>query len=531
MRSKNSFINIVISCTSYLILTLSAFLVRSVFSRVLGGLILGLDKQFTDAVSMLAIVELGLGTGIVYKLYQPIADHDIKKISLLIRFYKNAYKVISAIILGLGFITTFIAPYSFKADDLRSLYSQGYNNLIIYAVYLFYVFDVLASYLNAHKRAMLMADQKNYISSIYHTIFLCLAYFSQIFVLSLHHVFGDIPVFVAYLILKIVSRIFESLLIGRYFKKHYAEVDLKIKEKLPRSEALEMFNNVKALFMHKIAGFSLRSGTTFIITKLVSAGISGIYSNYAMITSAINSLTDQFFSGITASYGDLLSTASLDTCYDRFNAIYFINYLLYSFISISFYICISPLVVLWLGNNFLFGSFTTLLITIYLYLYGMRQSIFMVRTSSGLYKQDRWFAILEAVINALAGIWLIQHVFHTIDGALLANIISCVMIPFWTQPIIVYCNLFKRNPLHYYARYAVYTVVFIASWFATYFAAAHFQFGNMLIKLVVNVVICLVVPNVINFVVFWRTREMKYLVSTGRDLLKNMIHRKPAKDE
>lgn len=526
MRSKKSFINVLISCTSYIILTLSAFVLRGVFNGKLGFVIVGLDKQFTDAVSMLAIVELGIGTGIVYKLYQPIADNDTKKIAVLLRFYKNAYLLISTIIIGLGIVTTFIAPYNFKADDLNTLHAQGYNNLIICFVYLFYVFDVLASYLNAHKRAMIMADQKNYITSIYHTVFLCIAYFGQIFVLSLGTYFGNIAVFIAYLIIKIISRVVESLFIGRYYNKHYKGIDLKIKEKLPKAERQEMFANIKALFMHKIAGFSLRSGTTFIITKLVSATVSGIYSNYSMITSAINGIADQFFAGITASYGNLLSTESIDDSYEKFNVIYFMNYLMFSFVSVSFYICITPLVELWIGKDGIFSPFTTLLIVIYLYIYGMRESIFMVRTSSGLYKQDRWFAVLEALVNALVGIWLVLEVFHSIDGVLLANIISCVLIPFWTQPIIVYHYLFKRSFWHYYARYAVYLAVCIAAGFATYFVASHIHFDSTLKQLIADIVCCLFVPNIINLLVFWRTSEMKYLFSTAATFYSNFKNRK-----
>lgn len=84
MRTKQSVINIVVSCTSYLILMLCTFITRGVFSRVLGLDYAGVESTFLNLVSMLAIVELGLGTGIIYKLYKPIADGDNRKIGMLL---------------------------------------------------------------------------------------------------------------------------------------------------------------------------------------------------------------------------------------------------------------------------------------------------------------------------------------------------------------------------------------------------------------------------------------------------------------
>ena len=68
MRTKQSVIYIIVSCTSYLILMLCTFITRGVFSRVLGLDYAGVESTFLNLVSMLAIVELGLGTGIIYKL-------------------------------------------------------------------------------------------------------------------------------------------------------------------------------------------------------------------------------------------------------------------------------------------------------------------------------------------------------------------------------------------------------------------------------------------------------------------------------
>lgn len=254
MRTKNSAINILVSCTSYLMLMISTFVVRGFFSDALGGAILGVDKLFVDIVSMLAIVELGLGTGIVYKLYKPIADGDYAIIAVLLNFYKKAYGIITLTVLSLGFITAFIVPLAVKKEDFIFL-DKAY--LWYSFIFLFYVFDVISSYLYAHKRAMLTADQKNYINSLYHMIFQLIGCVFQIFVLF------KFKSFVGYLIIKIIGRILENILISYYYNKNYKDINLKTKNIMPEDEKRDLFSNIKALLMHKIAGASFTLGFNF----------------------------------------------------------------------------------------------------------------------------------------------------------------------------------------------------------------------------------------------------------------------------
>ena len=73
MRTKNSLMNISISIMSYGIIMLGGFITRGKITKILGMDFVGLNTYFEMVVSILAIAELGLGVGIVYKLYKPIA--------------------------------------------------------------------------------------------------------------------------------------------------------------------------------------------------------------------------------------------------------------------------------------------------------------------------------------------------------------------------------------------------------------------------------------------------------------------------
>ena len=142
-RTKSSLVNSVAGAVSYLVLMLSNFIVRAKFVETLGENVLGLNALFTNIISMLALAELGLGTGLIYKLYKPVADHDVPRIQTLLRFYKRAYMIIGGVILTAGFALSF---FVFLFDKSR-VFSREYVGMTFFL----FVLDVLASYLFAHQ--------------------------------------------------------------------------------------------------------------------------------------------------------------------------------------------------------------------------------------------------------------------------------------------------------------------------------------------------------------------------------------------
>ena len=98
MRTKNSIRNILVSFLSYLIILVGSFVTRKIFANILGLKMVGIEGMFLNVVSALSIVELGLGLGIVYKLYKPIAQKDWEQVSVILCFLRRAYCIISLII-------------------------------------------------------------------------------------------------------------------------------------------------------------------------------------------------------------------------------------------------------------------------------------------------------------------------------------------------------------------------------------------------------------------------------------------------
>lgn len=514
MRTRNSLINIIVSCGSYVLIMISSFLTRGVFSRQLGLAVVGIDGLFTNITSMLAIAELGIGVGIVYKLYKPIADGDKTRIAILLNFYKKAYGYIASVlfILGLG-MSCFV--WIFAKDT-------NYSKLQLGIFFMFYIFDTLCSYLFAHKRAMFSADQKNYVNNIAHTICQVLSCILQVSTLLLFENY------IIYLVLKVGLRLLESVIISLQYNRKYSDIDLKIKDQMPELERKDLFSNIKAMFLHRVAGVSVQSTSSMIISYGVNIVSAGIYSNYTLITNGLVNVTSQLFNGIVASFGNLLVTTDKEHSFQNFKIIYFINYLIYSFFAIGMLVVSAPFVRIWIGDKGVFPLGTTLLIVIYFYMTGMRQSVYMVRTSAGIYQPDKWLAVLEAVLNIGLSILLVKP--FGVNGILCANLISLLAVPFWTQPWIVYKMVFGKGLWFHFRRYFFYGIILVISATITYAACAVLPIENIYLRLVVNVALAVIIPNGINILLFHKTYEFQYLKNLALNLLRALKNRNKAEE-
>lgn len=512
-RTAKSLINAGVSCSSYLVLMVSTFVTRAIFKRVLGLDYSGVETVFLNIITMLSIVELGIGSGIVYKLYKPIADNDYRKIAVLINFYKKAYKIIAVILGLLGVIMAFFAPYFIEPKE------ENFSYFWLVLVFILYIIDTLASYLYAHKRAMFTADQRNFVTVIVHTCCqIAVGIFQIVMLLVLEGFVGKMAAFIIYLIIRIIGRVTESCTISaRYNKRYGKNIDLKIKDKLPEDEQRDLMKNIKALLMHKIAGQSLNSTASIIVSTFVNTTVAGIYGNYVLITNALKMLSDYFFNGITASFGNLISSSTGEKVIDNFKKIYMLNFFLSSFFAVSFFNVAQPFVSLWIGTDGLLDISTVLLISTYLYMMTMRQSVFMARSSAGQYTQDRWFAISEAVINLALALALVH--FFGINGVIAANILSLLCIPFWTQPSIVYHDVFHISVLKYYKSYAIYFLLTVIYAGVIYALRAVCMSDNGFVNLVVSVALCVIIPNAVNILIFRKTDEFKSLKNTASELL------------
>ena len=136
MRTTNSIKNVYISILTQVVMTLLGFLSRKVFLDSLGTEYLGVNGLLTNILSMLSLVEGGIGTSIVFNLYKPLATNDIPKITALVQLYKKIYGILAIIILTIS---------SFMYIFLGTFIREGTSIPFIGIVYFIFVFKNIVS--------------------------------------------------------------------------------------------------------------------------------------------------------------------------------------------------------------------------------------------------------------------------------------------------------------------------------------------------------------------------------------------------
>ena len=89
-RTINSVKNIAMGLFGQGFVYVIGFINRIIFIRFLSETYLGINALFSNVLSLLSLAELGIGTAIVYALYEPLAEKDEEQISILMKFYEKA---------------------------------------------------------------------------------------------------------------------------------------------------------------------------------------------------------------------------------------------------------------------------------------------------------------------------------------------------------------------------------------------------------------------------------------------------------
>jgi len=499
MRTRNSLLNIISNCACYLILMISGLILKKLFVDSLGMQCVGIDARFTDYVSILSIIELNLGISLIYKLYDPIANRDIERLSIILSFLKKSYIIIAICIVILGIPFSFFAVHSIKED---------YNKLWLLRMFLLYLADSICSYFYYHKRVMIIANQHSRVIGIIRSCCIAVLTVVQIFILKIFKSFE------LYIIAKIFSRIAENIFISIKFNKKYNVINTNRKLSFSKEKKNEILQSIKAMLFHKVGAAGLNQISS-VIFGLVSLSLleNGIYSNYMLIVIALWGISSEFFRGILASFGNLLNTESKEKVEENFNVIFLINFFIYSFFCSSFLCLVDPFMKIWISESgACFGLYTTVLIVINLYIYGMRQSIGMAKESAGIFVQDRYFPVLETIFNFSVSYFLTKKI--GISGVIIGSTVSS-FITFFTYPFFVYKILFNKNPIKYYKKYFLYMIIAVIEAVICYFSTKMFLFGSIFQQIAINSIICLIIPNIMNIMIFYRTREFSRVSSSA----------------
>lgn len=490
---------------SHVIITAVSFFTTRIIKFSLGFEYLGLNGVFNNIISLLSLTELGIGNAIIFALYKPLAENDTNLIFILMRFYRNAYRIIAMAVFAIGLL---IMP--FLKLFVNTTLSMNYVRI----VFLLFVFNSSSSYLLSYKRNIIFADQKNYIITFYTMIISIISKVGQLVVFYITNSF------ILYLIVNIICTIVLNILISNKANKLYPYLKDKVTQKLPQEIKEMLISKIKALFLHSIGAYFVFGTDNILISYFKGVSEVGLYGSYMMIISFLNALITQVFSGLTSSVGNFLLEKSKEEQFELYNKIEFINSIIVIFVSVCTATLITPFVSWWLGPDSVLPDSIVYLIILSNFITLSRNPIGTIKSAAGLFERDKYAPLIESFINLVVSCILAKYI--GLAGIILGTIISSILVPYWVTPHIVYKYIFNKKAFTYFIHIILNLIYSVGMIIALKFILNNIYILNDTISLIVKFLVTGIICVLVEFLLFFKNKYFPEIFQ----LIKNIIHKK-----
>lgn len=506
-RVGNARRNIIFGMFSMVISLLLPFISRTVLIYTLGELYVGLSGLFQSVFQLLNMLELGFGVAMVYFLYEPIAKDEQDKIRAILNYYRSSYRKIGIIFLILGLCMMPFIPFLIKGQEIPDV-----NIYIIYFIMLINV--VMGYFVFPQAKALLTAYQRNDISHKITIVSELLKNILQIIVLI---IFKNYYFYIlAIPLCEFLNDILHVLITGRRFPNIRCEgvLDNEFKERVRKK--------ISGLFTYKVGNVISNFADSIIISAFLGLEVVAVYGNYYYIITALFSVLAVYYSGITAGLGNSIVLETVEDNYKNFQILQFAQEWMIGWISICLVCLFQPFVTVWLGTDWLLSFSLVFLLAVLFYIWKIQDIVTVYKEAAGLWDKDKYRPLISALINLLLNLLTVQR--WGLYGVVISTIVSVLIVDItWVARSLFY-TYFKKKLGQYYFRMLKAFLINLLLGGITYLCCEVVQSFSPIINLLLCMVVCLLVPNVINFIIYrkqWEFKEIIMKIRAWRDKQKN----------
>ena len=426
----------------------------------------------------------------------------MKKIKTYMKFYKKIYILIGIVVLVVGLLIIPFLDYIIKdAPDIKES---------ITLIYILFLLNSSISYFFTYKKSIIIANQKEYVTTIINFLVVLVQNIVQIIILLLT------KNYILYLLIQIGATLMDNIIASIKANKMYPFLKDKEYIKIEKKEEKDIFKDVKSLMLYKI-GYILSSGTdNIIISAFIGVEKVGLLSNYTTITNAITSFLTSFFNGFTASVGNLNTTEENDKKESIFYQIMLLSFVIFGVIAIGTIVLINDLIKIWLGPDYLLSFSICFALGFNLLVDGMRIVNYTFRNTMGLFKKGRLIPLISSISNVILSLILV-NVFG-IFGVLLATGITRLFITTMYDPYLLHKYKFHSPCKRYYLTYLYYLIIFFVDLALCMLITSKITIVGILGFIIKGIVIT-IITGIVFILLINKIKEFKELVK----LLKSRI--------
>ena len=501
-RTKNAGRNMVFGTLMRIYQIVMPFVIRTFMIRYMGAAYTGLSGLFTSILHVLNLAELGVGSAMVYSMYQAIAEDNHDEICALMRLYRRYYRIIGIVVLVVGLAIMPLLPVLVNKDVPA--------DISINTLYLMNLAYTVASYwLFAYRSSLVQAYQRNDIIS---KVTICANTIMYALQLAAIILFDNYYVYTSALILgQILINVLTAIASSRMYPQYRPEGELS-------AEKVAAINHrIRDLFTSKIGAVVLDSCDSLVITAFLGLEMLAIHQNYYYVITALAMFFTVFFTSLVAGVGNSIATETTEHNYGLFREITFITIYALGFCCTCMFCLYQPFIKLWVGEKLMLGNDLVILYCVFFFIYEFCRMLNLFKDAAGIWHADRFRPLVVSMANLGINILLVKHI--GLAGVLISTIVSYYFLNFPWLVRNVFTYVFDRKSGAYLGQAALLVAVGVVSCVVSYYCCGFIQMGGF-VGLVVRFGICVVCNTVVQLPVYLRFEEFRRTCQRAMNILR-----------
>lgn len=364
----------------------------------------GMVSSITQFLSLIALLDGGLGGVIRAAYYKPFAEGDADKISAVYNASNKFYRQLTMVFLVYICVLAASFPLLSKND-----YDYWFTFSLVVIISLA---TIMQYFWGQTQKLLVFSNQKGYVQI-----------FTQILTIILNTIISAalIKCGASIHLVKFgaaIAYIIQPLILGLYIKKNY-----KINKMIKPDEAA-IGQRWSALGQH--IAFYIHSNTDIaILTLFTSLKEVSVYAVHKIVVNGLTSLVSGVIGNTEATFGDLLARGEKDQFIKEFKTIDMMSKILSTVIFSTGVVLITQFVQIYVKGvqdvNYYRPAFSVIFcMSEWIYCIGLNYNNVIV--SVGHFRQTTKYSIIEAVINIILSLVLVSKM--GIEGVVLATLIA-----------------------------------------------------------------------------------------------------------
>lgn len=278
---------------------------------------------------------------------------------------------------------------------------------------------------------------------------------------------------------------------------------------------------MKSIFFYKVGGVVLSSADSIVISMFLGLETLGKYNNYYTIIIMLFSFIQVYIDAMFAGVGNSIIEESVEKNYNDFRKMNFFHNWFVGWCSICLVCLYQTFIEVWLGSEYLFSLKVPILLAAYFYAWKMMDIVNLYKEAGGMWKYDKYRPLVASAVNLSINLALVTKL--GIYGIILSTIFSIVFVILPWSSYILFKYYFKQDYKNFYVTYFKNTFIILVAGIITFYVTSFIEIENLILQLFIKGGICLLLPNIIIFMMNVKNKEFIEAEKWGRQKITNIL--------